>query len=86
MNVRFKVMTMNQDIGEILVFKTNLRSQDHVAIVAPRLNTHPGIRKWNVDCHDVDCVLRIVSDAELSPEEIIRLVRESGFSCEELSD
>lgn len=68
---------------EILVFKTNLNSNDHILKVKPSLNLHPFIREWNVDLHDCDKILRVV--AENTPSwEIEKMVADAGYFCEEL--
>ena len=76
---------MNQFEKEILVFKTDLESEDRLERIKPFLDKHPGILKWNVDKHDVDKVLRIESE-NISPAVVITLVNEAGFLCEELPD
>ena len=70
---------------EILVFKTNLRHKKNVEQVMPRLNELEGIIKWNVDFHDKDKVLRIVSDT-ISPRLIEHTLKTAGYVCEELPD
>ena len=51
----------------------------------PHLNEIEGIRKWNVDFHDRDKILRIVS-IDLSPRLVEDTLRTAGFVCEELPD
>lgn len=70
---------------KIFVFKTNLETEQDRIAVAPFLNAHPLIQKWNVDKHDADKVLRIVT-TELKPVEIIQLIEGQGYNCEELPD
>ena len=67
---------------QILIFKTNLDSQ-RVMEVKSKLDTHPGIHKWNVDLNDCDSVLRIKSDS-VSAKEVERLLIGSGVYCAEL--
>lgn len=76
---------MNQLEKEILVFKTDLESQEGLNKVGPFLDSHPGIIKWNVDKHDVDKVLRIESK-DVAAGDVINLLQEAGFFCEELPD
>jgi hypothetical protein len=70
---------------DILVFKTNLETDHDRTIIAPVLNAHPFILKWNVDKHDIDKVLRIVTN-NLAANDIIRLLHNEGYYCEELPD
>ncbi len=68
---------------EILVFKTNLTSRTRIREVGTCLDDHPDIHQWNVDLHDCDKVLRVVS-ARIEPAEVESLLLSAGFYCEEL--
>lgn len=68
---------------EILVFKTNLSNEAHISSVMPALDHHPQILQWNVDLHDCDNVLRVVSE-NISAGEIEQLFVNAGFFCQEL--
>lgn len=70
---------------EVLVFKTNLRYKRNVKEVMPHLNELNGIIQWNIDFHDKDKVLRIVS-RDLSPKLIEDALQRAGYVCEELQD
>ena len=76
-------MQLMEQLDHILVFKTDIRTRADAAILAPALSSHPQISQWNVDCEDVDCVLRVVSDS-LCCGDIIRIVRQEGYFCKEL--
>ena len=71
------------NVMEILVFKTNLTNKKRISNVEPVLNIHPHIIKWNVDLHDCDNVLRVVSK-NIAAKEIEELLIGAGFHCEEL--
>ena len=68
---------------EILVFKTNLSNTRHIKNVRPVLNLHPYIKEWNVDLHDCDKILRVVTD-NIGPAEVEKIVFKAGYFCEEL--
>jgi len=68
---------------EILVFKTNLTNKKLISDVESLLNIHPHIIKWNVDLHDRDNVLRVVSK-NIEAKEIEQLLTRQGYYCEEL--
>ena len=70
---------------QVLVFKTNLVSPKDIHRISPHIAETPGIIRWNVDQHDIDNVLRIET-AWLMPEDIIRVVTNAGYLCEELPD
>jgi hypothetical protein len=84
MNLK-NIFLMNQLEKEILVFKTDLESEERLETIKPFLDEHPGIIKWNVDKHDIDKVLRIESK-NISSADVINLVQKAGFVCEELPD
>jgi len=69
----------------VLVFKTNLVSAKDIHRISPLLSDTPGILRWNVDEHDIDNVLRIET-SWLLPGDIIRVVTDAGYLCEELPD
>ena len=68
---------------EILVFKTNLSNTKHISRVKPSLNLHPYIKEWNVDLHDRDKVLRVVSE-NIPAAEVQQIILNAGYICEEL--
>ena len=70
---------------QVLVFKTNLQFRKDVQLLAPILNATRGIIRWNVDHDDIDNVLRIET-VQPGVEDIIRIVTNAGYFCEELPD
>jgi hypothetical protein len=72
-------------LSEVLVFKTNLHQKTDIERAAISLNAHPEIVRWNVDCDDVDRVLRIEA-TNISACDIVALMSEAGYMCEELPD
>lgn len=84
-NVHQNIYFMSGLEKEILVFKTDLISDEKLEMVKPILDEHPGILRWNVDRHDVDKVLRIESE-NVSANDVIGLLQQRGFLCEELPD
>jgi len=68
---------------EILVFKTNLSNNRHIQKVTMPLNQHPLIKEWNVDLHDSDKILRIVTES-IPAGEIEKIVLNAGYVCKEL--
>lgn len=71
------------DFKHILLFKTNIQTVDDKSLIAKVLEKQK-IDQWTVDQQDVDCVLRIISPV-LKLEEVIHLVSEMGYQCEELT-
>jgi hypothetical protein len=70
---------------EILVFKTNVEDKKHVRRLFKLFRTLQGIMRWNVDLHDNDKVLRVVT-ANLSPRTIETTLQQAGYFCKELED
>ena len=70
---------------EVLVFKTNLKFKKDIDLIAPVLTHNRGIIRWNVDQQDIDNVLRIET-LQLQTEDVIGLVTNAGYFCEELPD
>jgi len=68
---------------EILVFKTSLSNNGHVQKVKSIFDEHPHIKDWNVDLHDCDNILRIITE-NIPAGEIEMMVLRAGYSCKEL--
>jgi hypothetical protein len=80
-----KLSTYPKRTLQVLVFKTNLVSAKDIHRISPLMGDTPGILRWNVDEHDIDNVLRIET-SWLLPGDIIRVVTNAGYLCEELPD
>lgn len=66
-----------------LQFKTSINCANCVKIITPILNDNKNIESWQVDT-TVD--LKTLSiNGNISPEDIISLVQEAGFTIEPLS-
>lgn len=72
-------------ISNVLVFKTNILSDEDMIAVAQILAPEDKIFRWNVDRADIDNVLRIEGYG-INPGHIIDLFCAGGFHCEELPD
>ena len=72
-----------EDLSHILIFKTNIKTTADKLMIEKILDTHEHIEKWNIDLHDIDCVLRIESHT-LQHHEIIELIHHHGYDCDEL--
>ena len=68
---------------DILVFKTNIKTEPDQQRIKQIFDTHPSIHHWNVDTDDIDCILRVVT-RQVSASEIIRILTETGYQCQEL--
>lgn len=73
------------ELEQILVFKTNIRTQYDVNSIKPVLDAIPQILRWNIDTEDIDRVLRIESGG-LTVSDIIQLINKAGYDCEDLWD
>lgn len=70
---------------ELFILKTNVLSLAMKEELALQLNKIPQIKKWSVDYQDCDGVLR-VSVEGLCIHELIQLIKQWSFECEELND
>lgn len=69
---------------EVLILKTNIRYKKQVKTVASLLDGQGNISRWNIDLNDIDKVLRIEAD-DMKLTEVVQLIQEAGFHCEELA-
>lgn len=72
-----------QTTGQVMVFKTNIKTEGDVHCITDMLNAQQHIAEWSVDTDDVDCVLRIVS-CILQHSDVIKLIALHGYECAEL--
>jgi hypothetical protein len=71
--------------NNILVFKTNVKSDLEFLKIKAILDTNNSIEEWSIDREDKDCVLRIKSNV-ITENKVIALFLDAGFFCEELND
>lgn len=71
---------------EILIFQTDIESEENVASIEPVLNNHTHILNWSIDLEDIDNVLRIETTASLTEEAVIEMVKKHDFTIEALVD
>ena len=70
---------------ELLILKTNVLSLAMKEKLALQLNNIPQIKKWSVDYQDCDGVLRVSAEG-ICMHELVLLIKQCGFECEELND
>jgi hypothetical protein len=70
---------------ELFILKTNVLSLDEKEAIALQLKEIPQIKKWSVDYQDCDGVLRISAEG-MCIYEVIAIIRQWGFECEELNN
>ena len=70
---------------DILIFKTNLNNPERIHRAQPIIQNMQGIKRWNIDIHDCDNVLRIES-TELTARLVESVLKNAGYYCEELQD
>ncbi len=76
---------METDFNNILIFGTNIKTENDKQIISKLLNTNPEIEQWNIDLEDIDSVLRIESQT-LNAAQIIKIITEQDFKCSELTE
>lgn len=77
-------MLLQRSKVDVLVFKTNINSEDALQKIAVLLGNDSHIFRWSIDTEDIDNVLRIESK-DLLPEQIISKIEQAGFLCNELT-
>jgi tRNA G26 N,N-dimethylase Trm1 len=70
---------------EVLVFETNIRRKRELRQLARLLGAEKRIEQWNVDLEDCSRVLRVEARC-LTPAEVIALLGQAGYACQELPD
>jgi hypothetical protein len=73
-----------ENLDHILLFKTDIKTEDCKAKLQSILDDHRGISRWNVALDDQDFVLRIVSET-LNHQQVIELINNHGHFCCELT-
>ncbi len=66
---------------EILKFKTNIKTQEQVFMVAGALDSESSISKWNVDTDTDENILSISGDG-LNPQKIENALQQAGSEAE----
>jgi len=72
-----------ENIDHILLFKTDIQTEQCKAKLQPILDAQDGIDKWNIALDDSDYVLRVISE-KLTHQQIITLINNHGHFCCEL--
>jgi len=67
----------------VLVFKTNVQTKKQAKKTLAQLLIHYPKAKINFDLSDCDKILRVEGE-DISTEEIIKVLNEELFECEEL--
>jgi len=73
-----------ENFNHILLFRTDIKSEEDKLVLQPLLDKNKNIEQWNVDLDDEDYVLRIVSYS-LKHEQVIEMVQDHGYTCCELT-
>ncbi len=75
----------HKNVMDLFIFCTNIRRRSDFNHLCLELKRMPGVSDCTIDLDDCDKVLR-VECSNISMEKIIRIVRRSGFQCEEMED
>jgi len=71
--------------GHIYVFKTSVKTKKDIRQLKPLLDKLLKRSEWSFDLEDCDRILRIDSQTVV-PQSLAKLLHDTGFECEELSD
>lgn len=68
----------------LLIFKTNINTQEKVDSLSLLFDKNPLISSWSVDLLDIDCVLRIEAYDGLTHKHIENVISKNGYKIEVL--
>ncbi|MFB9108435.1 hypothetical protein [Flavobacterium gyeonganense] len=71
---------MEDILNNILVFATNIKTENDRQKISFALDENSEIQEWNIDLEDIDCVLRVVSET-LSERQIVNILNNHNFNC-----
>lgn len=70
---------------KLLIFRTDIKTKKKVKTIKKLFNNNLSIINWSVDTEDIDNVLRVETEEDVSESEIIHLVTTQGFYCADLA-
>lgn len=74
-------------MATVLVFRTNINTDERIHRAACRLCLLKGICRWRIDLNDSEgtthCILRIETESH-TETDVIRLLTAAGLQCEVL--
>ncbi|MEW7278994.1 hypothetical protein ABW636_10400 [Aquimarina sp. 2201CG1-2-11] len=71
---------------ELLIFRTDIKSKKKVKFLKPVFKKYTDILRWSVDLEDIDNVLRIEANTNITEDDIIKIVQLHGFYIKTLPD
>ncbi|RYF64991.1 MAG: hypothetical protein EOO39_25660 [Cytophagaceae bacterium] len=75
-------------MATVLVFRTNINTDERIHRAACRLCLLKGICRWRIDLNDAEgttqCILRIETESH-TETDVIRLLTAAGLQCEVLN-
>ena len=77
--------SIDEDMKDLFIFRTNINSRHNYAIVEGSLLQRRGVHACTIDLDDCDKVLRVECEnipMSVIVEEVVKL----GFLCQELAD
>ncbi|MGB5818202.1 MAG: hypothetical protein WBG90_01865 [Saonia sp.] len=74
------------NLGQLVILRTNIDSNKASQHVQNTLLLHPDVQGVTIDIADCDCVLRMETNGNIKENEVIKMIRNLGFECENLDD
>lgn len=68
------------------IFRTDIKTKKKIKSLRSVLDNHSHISQWNIDRDDIDNVLRVEGNVDLTENDIVALVNSHGFFIEALPD
>lgn len=70
----------------VLVLRTNIESSSSLTHLEEAFSSYRSIHRWTVDLEDTDRVLRIETSGVIREREIIEIVNDLGYECQDLPE
>lgn len=70
----------------ILILRTNIDKKKKIKMIKPIFNHHPNIIDWSIDIEDIDKVLRIETNGNISENDISEVLKTVGLFAENLDN
>lgn len=83
MTLKEKEILTLKKMDRVYVFKTSINTPQDIDKIKDELGRLHFLTKWSFDLEDCDRVFRVETSSE-DPVEIIQILQNKGFHCEEM--
>lgn len=72
--------------NQLSILRTDIKTKKKVKVIQLIFKQHSQIVSWSIDIEDIDNVLRIEHATSIKENDIISILKKSGFYSEPLKD